>query len=93
MSGREAIAFVRTLSPLAIRRLMAGQETSATLRLVCRMALERSWPEVLASAGLGEVQRLRARTPLIGRWATGGAQRRPRRPRVNGTTGAVGSPA
>lgn len=59
MSGRDALAFVRTLDVPQIERWRDDPASTATLKRVCEMALEpgAGFHQVLMAAGLGPVQR------------------------------------
>jgi hypothetical protein len=59
MSGRDALAFVRTLDVPQIERWRDDPASTATLKRVCEMALEPGpgFHDVLMAAGLGPVQR------------------------------------
>jgi hypothetical protein len=54
VTGKEAMQYVRTLEPSAVRVLLKDRATSATLRTVCEWAVgpARAWSEVLVAAGM-----------------------------------------
>jgi hypothetical protein len=89
VTGRESIHFVRTADPLTVRRLAAAEDTPATLRRICRIAIEDlgAWNEILEAVGLQPV----VRTHLIGRWAQPTTTRLPRGTRAARTTASGAS--
>lgn len=63
MTGREALHYVRTLSPVAVQALLKDRSTPATLRTVCQWSqgAARDWNDVLQAAGITPL-----RAPLLG---------------------------